>query len=190
MLTGRKCRENDKIIAIIDDIASPKRKDLKLSTNSNTEVVSTKKSECMYRKSSRTKRDAKSLEITSPTIKDFFQPKSVDINVDVPLQNNSIFRAKKPSEKALQTMNSANLTIKMENSIQIFDQNISHSNEQPSLSEDMISSTLDETKQHFSTKQQVTPHRIVCLSPEKPKSEVLEQEAFNDNKRPIRNKKR
>lgn len=139
VFAGRKYRENAKVNASTDDVASPKRKDIKLSINSiaKTEMASTKKPECVYRKTSQNKREGRPVDITSPTIKDFFQPKSVDI-----------------------------------------------------LSEDIvISSSLDETKQQSPSKP-VTPHRIVCLSPEKMKSESLEPAVINDNKRPVRNKKR
>lgn len=166
-ITGRKWRENAKIITSTHDVTSPKRKDIKLSINSNakTEMASTKKTEYVYRKTNRNKKEFKAVEITSPSIRDFFQQKSVDCNIDVSLQNNFFFDSKKSSE--------------CETFVQIISE----------PKKDSATADVDYTKQHSPSKP-VTPHRIVCLSPEKKKTEFLETAVFHDNKRPTRNKKR
>lgn len=132
-------------------------------------MASTKKPENANKKSNRNKRDS----ITSPTIKDFFQPKTVEI-----YPKNNLMNEKSPSVIML---NDINNILENECSTMAFEHRLCPSNDEfKSDSEDnMISS---------STKP-VTPHRIVCLSPGKTQA-ISSERTQNDSKRPERNKKR
>lgn len=62
-------------------------------------------------------------------------------------------------------------------------------NVDPSFKNTLLLDT-NKSSEQCSPSKPVTPHRIVCLSPEKKNSEFLEISDFHDNKRPVRNKKR
>lgn len=155
---------------------------MKLSINSNakTEMASTKG---VYRKSNRNKREIKPVDITSPSIKDFFQLKNSDRHFDESLTND--FKSEISSEFEI-----TNGAAKMENSVKTLEQRVSPSINTSNLSEDiLISSCFDDSK-HQSPSKPVTPHRIVCLSPEKKKTESVDETELIDNIRSVRNKKR
>ncbi|XP_063697078.1 histone-lysine N-methyltransferase Set8 [Culicoides brevitarsis] len=162
MIRTRKCRENPKITTDFDDVASPKRKDMK-TCNVKIEMVFDKKTDSVYKKTTRNKRETRTVEVTSPNIKDFFKLQEPDLTK---LSDNAYESENfsTPQKISLQTTNAKHNTVEKR---------------------------ISPAKKYHSPSKPLTPHRIVCISPEKNGTEILEQTVnVNDHKRNSRNKKR